>query len=112
MGKRLPLKSMRTVGKHRYILQKLSKASPTQRKTMLSNAPSQLFSVFKTICKLITGGHLNLGKAKRHKKLANKISSSKASSIKGMTKQHGGAIASIIAGVLPFLIPLISKIFK
>ena len=48
----------------------------------------------------------------RHKNLADKIGKSKISSIKGIVRQNGGAIGSIIAGVLPFLTPLISKIFK
>ncbi len=76
------------------------------------NAPARLFGVFKTLCKLVIDGHLSLGRAKRHKKLATKIGTSKISSIKAMAQQNGGAISAIIGGILPFLAPLISKIFK
>ena len=106
------MKQLKSVRKHRYILQKLSSVSAPKRKQILLNAPSQLFSVFKTLCKLISDGKLSLGKAVRHKNLADKIGKSKISSIKGIVRQNGGAIGSIIAGVLPFLTPLISKIFK
>ncbi len=112
MAKRLSVKRLNPLRKHRYILQKLAGASAVKRKKMLLNAPSQLFNVFKNLCQLVVDGHLKLGSAKRHKNLAKKIGTSSISAIKGMTRQHGGAIASIIAGVLPFVAPLISKIFK
>jgi hypothetical protein len=112
MAKRLPVKSLQSIRKHRYILQKLASAKPAQRKTMLLSAPTALFNVFKTLCKLVTDGYLQLGKAKRYKKLVNKIGKTKISGIKAIVKQQGGAIASILGGVLPFLTPLISKIFK
>ena len=112
MVKRLSVKTLDPIRKHRFILQKLSTANAANRKKMLMNAPGRLFGVFKALCKLVTDGYLSLGKAKRHKKLASEIGTSKISTIKGMVQQHGGAIASIIAGVLPFLAPLISKLFK
>lgn len=76
---------------------------------MLASAPSPLFTVIRDICKLIADGVLNLGKAEKHKKFAQKVSKGPASALKG---QNGGAIGSIIAGVLPFLIPLFKKLFK
>ena len=79
---------------------------------MLLNAPIQLFNVLKSLCKLVSEGKISLGKAKRHKGLATKIGKAKVSDIKRLSLQEGGAIGSILAGVLPFLKPLISKIFK
>ncbi len=78
----------------------------------MANAPKQLFNVFKLLCTLITDGHLKLGKAKKHAKLAKKISTSAVTAIKGISQQHGGAIGAILAGVLPFLTPLLAKLFK
>ena len=112
MAKRLPVKSLKNVHQHRYILQKIANASRGDRKKMLLNAPAELFRVFKTLCKFVSDGHLKLGRAGHHKNLVHKVSKAKTDSIKGLAKQHGGAIASIIAGVLPFLTPLLKKIFK
>lgn len=112
MSKRIPIKSLQTIRKHRYILEKIVDAKPMARRKMLIKAPAPLFKVFKLLCKLITDGHLNIGKAKRHRPLAHKIGSSDVKSIKGLVSQRGGALASIIGGVLPFLAPLIKKIFK
>lgn len=79
---------------------------------MLLDAPNQLFNVLKLLCKLVSEGRISLGKAKRHRGLATKIGTAKVSDIKRLSQQKGGAIGSILAGVLPFLTPLISKIFK
>ena len=112
MPKRIPVKSVQTIRKHRYILEKIVNAKPMARRRMLIKAPAPLFNVFKILCKLITDGHLNIGKAKRHRALVQKIGGANVNSIKEISKQQGGALASIIGGVLPFLGPLISKIFK
>ena len=112
MAKRLPVKALQSVRKHRYILQKLANCKTAERRKMILSAPSTLFNVFKTLCKLVTDGHLQLGRAKRYKNLVKKIGGTGGSDIKTLFKQKGGAIASILGGVLPFLTPLISKIFK
>jgi hypothetical protein len=103
---------MQTIRKHRYILEKIVNAKPIARRKMLLRAPAPLFNVFKLLCKLITDGHVKIGKAKRHKALAKKIGTSNVKAIKAIAEQRGGALASIIGGVLPFLAPLISKVFK
>ena len=112
MPKRIPLAAINKVRKHRYILKKIAQAKPAERKRMMISAPNQLFNVFKLLCNLVTGGQLNLGKAKRHAKLAKRIGSSTVSTIKGISQQHGGAIGAILAGILPFLTPLLAKLFK
>lgn len=79
---------------------------------MVQNAPAPFFMIIKDICKLVADGHLKLGKATKHSGFAASVSKKKTSAIKGMVKQKGGIIGSIIAGALPFLAPLIGKIFK
>ena len=113
MVKRLPVKaSLKSVRQHRYILKKIANASAKDRKTMFKNAPNQLFSVIKTLFQLVSNGNLKLGKAQKHKKLAEKISTANLKTIKASARQGGGAIAAIIGGILPFLAPLIAKLFK
>ena len=74
MAKRLPVKSLQKVSRHRYILQKIANASRSDRKKMLINAPAKLFGVFKTLCKFVSDGHLKLGKASRYKSLVQEVS--------------------------------------
>ena len=112
MGKRIPVKAAESIKKHRYILHKISKASVKDRKNMLVNAPSKLFNVFKNICRLVANDQVDIGKAKKHRKFAQKVSSSKSSSIKAIVRHNGGALMSILSAVLPFIAPLVSKIFK
>ena len=88
----------------------MAQSKSRDRKKMLLNAPNQLFSALKTICKLAVNGQLELGKAKRHQKTVEKISKTPIKSIKATVKQHGGIFASILAGVLPFLGPILKGI--
>ena len=106
------MSTLKKIQKHRFILKKIAEAKPKVRKKMLLSAPTQLFTVFKLICKLIVDGHLKVGKVKRHRKLIEDIRNTKVSSIKAISPQKGGAIGGILAAVLPFLAPLLSKIFK
>jgi len=112
MPKRLPVKKVKRIGKHRYILKKFSKSNIKTRKKMMLAAPSQFFSIFKDICTLITEGFMTIGKAKRFEKLVTDVTKAPVSTIKGLISQRGGAIGSILAAVLPLLTPLLSKIFK
>ena len=109
--KTIPVKSLKNIKKHSYILGEIAKAKTADRKRILMNAPSQLFTVFKQLCKYVTSGHLKLGKAQRHRNMVKNIGRTTSSTIKGMVKQHGGIFGSIIAGLLPFLKPLLGKIF-
>ena len=106
------MKSLAQVRRHRYILNKLCKAKPAQRKKMLAEAPTQLFSVIKTLCKLADQGHMKLGRAKKHQKLVKRVSKSNISGIKGMTKQSGGSFGVILASLVPLIAPLLAKVFK
>ena len=108
MAKRVPLNAIKRVKKQQYILEKIAKSKSRDRRKMLNNAPNQLLSVFKTICKLVMDGKLQLGRAKRYQKTVEKVSKTPVKTIKATIKQQGsGIFGSIIAGVLPFLGPII-----
>ena len=112
MAVNIPVSTLKKVQKHRFILKKIADAKPKTRKKMLMAAPTQLFTVFKLICKMAADGQIKLGRASRHRKLINEFKNTKASAIKALCNQKGGAIGGIISAVLPFLAPLVSKIFK
>lgn len=112
MSKRVPITVVRRINKHRYILQKIARSTPQKRKEMIRNAPTPFFTIVKDICKLVADGHLKLGKATKHSGFATSVSKKKGPAIKALARQKGGLIGSILAGTLPFLAPLLSKIFK
>ena len=112
MAKRISLNAIKRVKKQQYILEKLAKSKSRDRKKMLMNAPNQLFSVFKTLCQMVMDGQLQLGRAQRHQKTVEKLSKTPIRSIKANAKQQGGIFGSIIAGVLPFLGPIIKGLLQ
>jgi len=112
MPQRVPIKKIERIKKHRYILKKIASAKASNRRKMFLEAPSQLFTVLRDLCQLVTDRHIKLGKATRHKKLVNQISKGNASTIKALAHQKGAGFGAIISGLLPILSPLISKIFK
>ena len=112
MAVNIPVSTLKKIQKHRFILKKIADANPQTRKKMLIAAPTQLFTVFKLICKMVADGKVKLGKARRHRKLIDEFKNTKASAIKARSSQKGGAIGGIISAVLPFLAPLVSKILK
>ena len=79
---------------------------------MIMEAPKQLFTVLEDLCQLVTSGHVQLGKAKRHLKLVKEISKGNQATIKTLAQQKGGGFGAIISSLLPIVSPLISKIFK
>lgn len=111
MSIRLPLKQLQKLKRHRFILNKIAKAKGSKRAQMVNGAPLNLFSIFKIICSLVSKDQLKIGKAKRHRALISNFTTKTPSAIKA-SKQHGGAIGAIIAGVLPFLASLLSKVLK
>ena len=106
------MSTLTKIKRHRFILKKIAEAKPQTRKKMLLAAPTQLFTVIKLICKLISDGKIKIGKASRHRKLIDEFKGKNASAIKAVSSQKGGAIGSILSAVVPFLAPLVSKIFK
>ena len=113
MAVNIPVNTLKKIQKHRFILKKIADAKPQTRKKMLLAAPTQLFTVIKLICKLVSDGKVKIGRAKKHRKLIDEFKNTKAPAIKAaLNTQKGGAIGGIISAVLPFLAPLVSKIFK
>lgn len=106
MSKHLPL----IVKRNRYVLQKIAKSKPKDRTKIFKSAPLKIFNLFKTICKMIVNGKCKIGKAKRHTSLVKRIAKSSAAAIKTLALQKGGAFGAILSAVLPFLVPLISKL--
>lgn len=92
-------------------MNKIAKAKGAKRTQMVNVAPLNLFSIFKIICSLVSKDQLKIGKAKRHMGLISDFMTKSPTAIKA-SKQHGGAIGAIIAGVLPFLASLLSKVLK
>lgn len=98
------------IKRNRYVLQKIAKSKPKDRKEIFKSAPIGIFNLFKKICKMILEGKCKIGKAKRHTSLVKRIAKSSAAGIKTLATQQGGAFAAILSAVLPFLIPLVSKL--
>lgn len=112
MPKRVPVKKLDRIRKHRYILKKLAAAKANDRRKMIMQAPKQLFTVFKDLCQLVTAGHIRIGRAKKHMKLVTEISNGDNSTIKTLAQQRGAGFGAIISSLLPIASSLISKIFK
>lgn len=112
MSKHLLVKRIERIRKHKYILQKIAEAKPSKRKKMLSKAPNMLFTVIKDLCILMDNGLLDMKYPNRHSETVQQVAKRNLGAIKGMVKQKGGVIGSIIAAAVPFLVPLLSKIFK
>ena len=77
MSNRISVKDAEMLKRNRYILQKLSKVSDVERKTILSNAPPELLKVMNLIFRLLNGAAIRLSN-KDEKKLRNIDDSYKA----------------------------------
>lgn len=113
----LSLKQIELLRQHRYILKKLAKSSSKARKTILTNAPSELFTALNLIFKLLDRQSLKLSKLqetrlRKHKHFIRSASGLKTpSSIKAKVTQRGGAIGTILSTVLPVLGGLLKSLF-
>ena len=116
VSKRLSLKQVKLLKKHRYILQKLASTSEQNRRKILKNAPSDLFKTLNLIFRLLDGNQLNLStnqthKIKKHKRLIRSASKLHVDAIKGkLSQQKGGALGTILSTVLPIIGGLIKNI--
>ena len=102
------MKQMNMFRRHRYIFKKLISSNSKDRKIILKNAPSELFTVFKLIFKLIVDEKLNLTKAqnenlKRYSSFILTTSSLKGKQIKQKLLNSDRALISIIRNLLPTL---------
>ena len=98
------------IKRNRYVLQKIAKSKPKDRKEIFKSAPLKIFNLFKTISKMILDGKCKIGKAKRYTSLVKRIAKSSVTGIKTLATQQGGAFAAILSAVLPFLVPLLGKL--
>ena len=116
MAKHLSVKQAKMLQQHRYILSKLAKSNIKDRRTILKNAPSDLFKVLDLIFKLTSGRKLNLlkegdNKIKKHKRLNRTTSQLGPASIKGkLVRQTGGSLPKILSTVLPIIGAIVKAI--
>ena len=116
VSKHLSLNQAKLLKKHRYILHKLSTSSDKDRKTILTNSPSELFKALNLVFRLLANDRLELNehqikKIKKHKPMIKTTSKLRSNNIKGkLTRQRGGALPAILATVLPILGGLIKSV--
>ncbi len=112
-SKRLPVKQRNLLLQHRYILNKLASSSARKRKTILENAPSDLYKALNVIFKLIANDQLELSRKQdnklgKHRQLIRTASGLTGERIKRkVSHQSGGSLASILATVLPVIASLL-----
>ena len=109
MPKHIPLKDAKLVNKHLYILKTLSTASKHDRRKILNNAPNTLFKVLKVILKSFIPGAIPSDKLRV--RLCKKLTGS-TRTIKENVIQNGGALPLLLAGIIPVIGELLSKIIK
>lgn len=99
MSKRLSVKQIDGIKKHRYILKRIASVDGKTRKSILRRAPQQLFTVIRNVLRYV------LDDLQPHHK--NKIKKLiKKRNIKGDMVQHGGMLGSILSAAIPLLISL------
>ena len=102
---------------HRYIMKKLAKSDLATRRTILKNAPSQLFKALNIVFKLLDEDKVNLppkhsANIKKHKQLIKSTSRLRSADIKDkLIRQRGGALGSILTAILPVIGKLLKGIF-
>ena len=89
------MKNADLLKRNRYILQKLAKVSNTERRKILSNAPSELFQVINLIFRVLNDTNTRLSnkyenKIKKHRRFIQSTSDLKASAIKRKLKNQKG----------------------
>ena len=115
-SKRLSVKQAKLLKQHRYIMHKLVTSSDKDRRTILRNAPLDLFKALNLVFKLLDGEQLNLtsqqsNRIKKHKRLIRSASGLNNSHIKGeLVRQKGGALSAILSTVLPIIGGLVKAI--
>ena len=118
MSNRLSVKDAEMLKRNRYILQKLLKASNADRKTILLNAPPELFQVMNLIFRVLNDTNIRLSnknenKIKKHRRFIQSTSDLKASAIKRKLKnQKGGFWSALLSAALPIITPIVKKVLK
>ena len=118
MPNHISVKDAEMLKRNRYILQKLLKVNNSDRKKILSNAPSELFQVINLIFRVLNDTNTQLSsknenKIKKHRRFVQSTSDLKASAIKRKLKnQRGGFWSALLSTALPIITPIIKKVLK
>ena len=116
MSKHISVKQANMLNRNRYILTKLAKVNAKDRKSILNNAPSELFKVFNLIFKILRDGNLKFSnkqqqKLKKHKRFIQQSSDLKSSAIKRkIQNQRGGFLPAILSAALPIIGSIVKSI--
>ena len=109
------MKQLELLESHMYILKKLTKVSPQERKAILQNAPPQLFRALNLVFKLLSDKDLpqrHAGKVRKHKRFLQSTQELKPSAIKRkLQTQVGGFLPALIGAAIPVIGDLLGKIF-
>lgn len=117
VSKCISITQAKLLKQHRYIMQKLAKSDIATRRTILKNAPAQLFKALNIVFNLLNDDKVVLpskqnSNIKKHKKLIKSTSRLHGRDIKGkLIRQRGGALGAILTAVLPVIGKLLSGIF-
>ena len=109
MTNHISVKDAEMLKRNRYILQKLLKVNNSDRKKILSNAPTELFQVINLIFRVLNDTNTQLSnenenKIKKHRRFIQSTSDLKASAIKRKLKnQRGGFWSALLSTALPIL---------
>ena len=118
MSNRISVKDAEMLRRNRYILQKLLKANNADRRTILSNAPPELFQVMNLIFRVLNDTNIRLSnkkenKIKKHRRFIQSTSDLKASAIKRKLKnQKGGFWSALLSTALPIIGLIVKKVLK
>ena len=114
--KRLSVKQARLLKKHKYILKKLATSNRGNRRTILKNAPGELFKVLNLVFQLLINKNLNLDDEqhqvlKKHKRMISSTKGLKGAGMKQkLIAQRGGALGTILSTVLPLIGVLVQSL--
>ena len=118
MSKHLSRKPKNLINRNRYIIKKLASVSNAERKSILSNAPSELYKAINLIFKILNDDNTKIPKKhkesiKKHKRFIQNTTDLKSSAIKRKIKNQRGGFWQTLASVfLPIIGPVVKKIFK
>ena len=103
------MKQKSLLRRYRYILKKLASSNSKNRKIILKNAPSELFTVLKLILKLIADKKLNLSRTYNQKLIKYQSFIHSTAPLKGkqirykLLKLSDTTLSSILKTVIPAL---------
>ena len=109
------MKQHQLLESHMYILKKLAKVSPQERRNILKNAPPELFRALNIVFKVLSDKDLPKkysGRIKKHKRFLQSTKDLKSSAIKRkLQHQSGGFLPALIGAAIPVIGDLLGKLF-